>query len=76
MTTTTTVPREDIVTGATPTCVYCLQVVTEVQDPYSFVLDYGINGDFGCGEHPLNDEEGTYGHIPVFSPDFVTEVSA
>ena len=58
--------REDIVTGGRPRCYYCHRELTEVQDPYSWVLDYGDNGDFGCGEHPLSDDEGTYGHVPAF----------
>jgi hypothetical protein len=71
--------RPDIITGATPTCVYCRQIVVEVQDPYSFVLDYGsefpFGGmDYGCDSHPLSDEEGTYGHTPIFHDNYVGQL--
>lgn len=64
---TTLTPKRDILTGAHYRCTYCRRVITEVQDPYSFVIDYGDDGDFGCDDHPLNNDEGTYGHVPDIS---------
>ena len=64
-------PKSDILTGRREICAYCGEVIIEVQDPYSFVIDWDTanrdgdpSGDFGCGDHPLNDDEGTYGHVP------------
>ena len=57
---------DDIVTGGRPVCYYCHAPLIEVQDPYSFTMDYEIDGDFGCSDHPDNDDEGTYGHSPAW----------
>lgn len=59
--------KTDILTGARFFCAHCGYHIVEVQDPYSFVLDYHLDGDFGCSAHPLNDEEGTWGHVPDIS---------
>ena len=62
----------DIVTGREAECLYCGEWVREVKDPYSGCLDYeGLtpegtgNGDFGCGEGPCSNEDGTDGHWPL-----------
>lgn len=52
-------------TGGRATCAYCGELVEEVQDSVSFVLDYGIDGDFGCGLDPWSDDDGTGGHLPI-----------
>lgn len=51
-------------TGGRATCVWCGLEVEEVQDSISFNLDYGIDGDFGCGLDPWSDDDGTGGHVP------------
>ena len=56
--------REDIRTGGVATCVFCGETVEEVQDPYSFMQDYGQDGDFGCAGSPWTDDEVTGSHVP------------
>jgi hypothetical protein len=58
--------RQDIVTGGRGVCHYCGQTLTEVQDPYSWVLDYSADEDFGCDDNPISDSEGVGSHAPVF----------
>lgn len=66
-------PRSDIPTGASRfICANCEREIIEVQDPYSYVLDYGDNGDFGCDSHPLSNEDGTYGHVPDIARGMVS----
>lgn len=64
----------DILTGRTDTCVYCGQKIYEVQDPISFVLDWGSDTgtdlplnrrlDYGCDENPESGSEGVGSHLP------------
>lgn len=74
---TTDLSRGDILTGRTVECVYCYRTIYEVQDPTSFVIDWGsdtgysdlplnVRLDYGCDSHPLSNEEGTYGHAPTY----------
>ena len=58
-------PLPDIITGNVYQCFFCKEYVEEVRDPYSGVLDYGFDGDFGCSENPANSEEGTGSHLPL-----------
>ena len=58
-------PKEDIITGDIYPCLFCKVHVTEVRDPYSGVLDYHDDGDFGCGDNPISGEEGTGPHLPL-----------
>lgn len=51
------------ITLATDTCAYCSRAIVADLDEQS-MLDWGDDGDYGCGGHPLNDSEGTYGHQP------------
>lgn len=55
---------DDIKTGNVTTCLYCHRSITEVIDSVSGVVDWGDDGDFGCGDNPINDEEGTGAHHP------------
>lgn len=63
---------DDIVTGERSVCVYCGERIGAVIDPHSGVVDWGsyfpgrggVPEDFGCGEHPDNDDEGCGSHDP------------
>jgi hypothetical protein len=55
---------DDIVTGETAVCVNCDRTITAVVDPYSGMVDWGDNGDFGCFDSPDTDDEGTGSHDP------------
>jgi hypothetical protein len=55
---------EDIQTGNVTDCLYCKRSITEVIDPFSGVIDWSDNGDFGCGDNPINNDEGTGSHHP------------
>jgi hypothetical protein len=56
--------RGGVPTGGRATCVWCGLELEEVQDSISFTLDYGIDGDFGCGLDPWSDDYGTGSHVP------------
>jgi hypothetical protein len=32
----------------------------------SWSVHGGIGLDYGCGDHPANDDDGTWGHVPSF----------
>lgn len=69
-----TTMREDIKTGRTDTCAYCGETIIEIQDPYSFVIDWGAEDhrhpgdpkwcDWGCSDSPETDSEGCGSHFP------------
>ena len=74
----------DILTGDWRRCRWCKLGIYEVQDPSSFVIDWGadtglsvlplnVRLDYGCGDMPLNDDEGTYGHYPE-DPELLASV--
>ncbi len=73
----------DLPEGTTADCHYCgLRILLDQQEGGGPAKDWGagcptpeqawsVNGglglDYGCGDHPANDDEGTWGHVPVFS---------
>lgn len=68
----------DLPEGTTATCRYCIQSILLDQregggpgkdwgaTPDQWVGNGGIGMDFGCGNHPASNKEGTWGHVPSF----------
>jgi hypothetical protein len=52
-----------VIEVARDVCAFCHRPIIADLDEDS-MLDWSDNGDYGCGSNPLNDEEGTGGHIP------------
>lgn len=46
-------------------CRYCSELIQPVVIKSSGLVDWEIDGDTGCGQHPDNDDEGTCGHEPL-----------
>ena len=53
------------VEGAVSTCQYCERQISVNVTIGGGVVDWGIDGDFGCNASPDTDDEGTGGHMPV-----------
>lgn len=54
--------------GGTADCVWCGEYVTdgcEVSGYTGMGYDWMDDGDFGCSGSPLNNEEGTGGHVSI-----------
>lgn len=70
-------PLYDYPEGTTAKCLFCGQKILLDQEegggpgkdwgdgPSSWSKNGGIGMDYGCGSHPLNDADGTYGHVPI-----------
>jgi hypothetical protein len=48
-------------------CHFCGEELDMVVDPTSGVVDWGASGDFGCGDNPETDSEGSASHAPTLS---------
>lgn len=78
-------PLYDYPEGTTATCLFCARsILLDLQEgggpgkdwgdgPDTWSGNGGIGMDYGCGRHPLSDEDGTYGHVPVLDSIVVSD---
>lgn len=55
---------QDIETGETSICHWCGLLIKAVIDPFSHMVDWGHDGDFGCDYNPESNANGCASHYP------------